>query len=57
MEGVSRSSLRPLVAYFLLTFAITWGLILGFLASKGFRLAEVTREDALLLFAFMLAGP
>jgi membrane protease YdiL (CAAX protease family) len=57
MDPVPRSSLRPLVAYFLLTFAITWGLILGFLGSKGFRLAEVTREDALLLFAFMLAGP
>src|SRR4051812_9924328 len=47
----------PLVAYFLLAYALTWGLILVFLASKGFRFSEIGATDALVLFPCMLVGP
>jgi membrane protease YdiL (CAAX protease family) len=51
------SPLRPLVAFVLLTYAITWGLILTFLASKGFQLADISLADGFVMFLFMLAGP
>jgi membrane protease YdiL (CAAX protease family) len=51
------SPTRPLVAYVVLTYAITWGLLLTFLASKGFRFADLSMGDALVMFLCMLAGP
>jgi membrane protease YdiL (CAAX protease family) len=51
------SPIRPLIAYVLLTFAITWGLILAFLTSKGFRLADISLGDGFVIFLCMLAGP
>src|SRR3954469_3693275 len=52
-----RSQRLQLLAYFGLTYAITWGLILAFLASKGFRLADISVADGFLMFLCMLAGP
>jgi membrane protease YdiL (CAAX protease family) len=48
---------RPLVAYFVLTFAITWLLILAFVASRSFRFETMSMSDGLLIFAFMCLGP
>src|SRR4051795_10985669 len=52
-----RSQRLQLLAYFGLTYAITWGLILAFLASKAFRLADISVADGFLMFLCMLAGP
>jgi membrane protease YdiL (CAAX protease family) len=52
-----RTPWRPLVAYFVLTFAITWLLILAFLASRSFRFETISVSDGLLLFGFMCLGP
>lgn len=51
------SSISPLVAFFLLTYAITWGLLLTFLASKGFRFEDISLSDGFVMFLCMLAGP
>ena len=51
------SPIRPLIAYVLLTYAITWGLILTFLASKDFRFADISLADGFVMFLCMLAGP
>jgi uncharacterized protein len=48
---------RPVFAYFGLAYAISWGLILGFLASKGFRFTDISLGDGFLMFLCMLAGP
>ena len=53
----SSSSFGPVVAFILLTYAITWGLILTFLASKGFRLADISLADGFVMLLCMLAGP
>jgi membrane protease YdiL (CAAX protease family) len=47
---------RPLFAYFVLTFAITWLLILAFLMSRSFRFQTISVSDGLLLFGFMCLG-
>jgi membrane protease YdiL (CAAX protease family) len=49
--------IRPLIAYFLLTYTITWGLLLAFLASKGFRFEDISLNDGFVMFLCMLAGP
>jgi uncharacterized protein len=51
------SPVRPLVAYSALAYAISWGLILTFLASKGFRFADISLGDGFVIFLCMLAGP
>jgi membrane protease YdiL (CAAX protease family) len=51
------STIRPLVAYFLLTYGITWGLLIAFLASKGFRFEDISLSDGFVMFLCMLAGP
>jgi len=51
------SPARPLIAYVVLAYAITWGLILAFLASKGFRFADISLGDGFVMFLCMLAGP
>jgi membrane protease YdiL (CAAX protease family) len=51
------SPIRPVIAYFLLTYGITWGLILTFLASEGFRFEDITLTDGFVMFLCMLAGP
>jgi membrane protease YdiL (CAAX protease family) len=48
---------RPVIAYFGLAYASSWGLILGFLASKGFRFTDVSLGEGFLIFLCMLAGP
>lgn len=53
----SRPGVWSLVAYFSLAFAITWGAILAFLASRSFAFDEITVNDGLLLFGFMCLGP
>ena len=51
------SPIRPLIAYFLLTYSITWGLLLAFLTSKGFRFEDISLNDGFVMFLCMLAGP
>jgi uncharacterized protein len=51
------SPIRPLIAYVLLTYAITWGLLLTFLASRDFQFAGLSLGDALVMVLCMLAGP
>ena len=51
------SPVRPLIAYFALTYAISWGLIFTFLASMGFRFSDMSLGDAFVIFLCMLAGP
>jgi membrane protease YdiL (CAAX protease family) len=51
------SPVRPLVAFFGLAYAISWGLILGLLASKGFRFSDISLGDGFVIFLCMLAGP
>lgn len=53
----SSSPTRPLATYFLLTYAISWGLILAFLAARGFRFTELSLADGLVILLCMLAGP
>ena len=54
----SRSaSWTPLIAYCVLAFAITWGAILAFLASRSFAFDTINVSDGLLLFGFMILGP
>jgi CAAX protease family protein len=48
---------RPLVAYFVLAFAITWLSIIAFLASRFFQFDTITVSDVLVLFGFMCLGP
>ncbi len=48
---------HQLVAFFVLAYAITWGSIFAFLASKGFRLDEFTLTDGVLIFLMMALGP
>ena len=56
-ERATPLPLRPLITYFALAYGITWGLILVFLASKGFRFADISLGDAFVIFLCMLAGP
>lgn len=51
------SPIRPLIAFFALAYVITWGLLLSFLASKGFQFAALSLSDALVMVLCMLAGP
>jgi len=51
------SPIRPLIAYVLLTYAISWGLLLTFLASKGFRFEDISLSDGFVMFLCMLVGP
>lgn len=57
MERDPMSPIRPLIAFFALAYAITWGLILVFLASKGFAFADISLADGFVIFLCMLAGP
>jgi membrane protease YdiL (CAAX protease family) len=50
-------SWAPLVAYFALAFAMTWGAILAFLASRSFQFDTISAGDGLVIFAFMCLGP
>jgi uncharacterized protein len=54
---MSTSSVRPLVAYFALAYAITWGGIFAVVASRGFDLAGLTTDDVALVALPMLLGP
>lgn len=54
---MNSSSVRPLVAYFALCYAISWGLILTFMASRGFQFADLSLGDGFVLLLCMLAGP
>jgi membrane protease YdiL (CAAX protease family) len=47
----------PLVAYFVLAFAITWLSIIAFVASRSFQFDTFTAGDGLVLFGFMCLGP
>jgi CAAX protease family protein len=47
----------PLVAYVALAFAITWGALLAFLASRSFQFETIGTSDGLVLFGFMIIGP
>ena len=57
MDTRVTSPLRPLISYFALAYGITWGLILAFLASKGFRFGDISVGDGFAMFLCMLAGP
>jgi membrane protease YdiL (CAAX protease family) len=46
-----------LPSYFVLTYGITWGGILAYLASLGFELSRIGATEALVIFGFMAAGP
>ncbi|MBI5301955.1 MAG: CPBP family intramembrane metalloprotease [Chloroflexi bacterium] len=48
---------HQLASYFVLAYGITWGSVLGFLASKGFRFDAIQMQDALVIFFWMIAGP
>ena len=48
---------NPLTSYFALAYGITWGGILIFLASKGFQVATLQFQDALVIFLMMFLGP
>jgi uncharacterized protein len=48
---------RPLATYFVLAYAITWGAIFLFLASRGFDLASIQMAEGLIIFLLMLLGP
>jgi len=48
---------NPLISYFALAYGITWSGILIFLASKGFQLASLQFQDALVMFLLMFLGP
>jgi hypothetical protein len=48
---------NPLTSYFVLAYGITWGGILIFLASKGFQVATLQFQDALVIFLMMFLGP
>jgi membrane protease YdiL (CAAX protease family) len=56
-NGSRRAAWRPLVAFFVFAFAITWLLILAFLAARSFRFDTISMSDGLLLFGFMCLGP
>jgi membrane protease YdiL (CAAX protease family) len=56
-QSRQRSSLRPLVVFFVLAFAITWLSILAFVASRSFGFDNITASDGLVIFAFMCLGP
>lgn len=57
MTVVSWFQRHPLLGYFALTFAISWGGILIVLAASGFTLAKLTPAETGLLFVLMLLGP
>jgi uncharacterized protein len=48
---------HPLLGYFTLTFAISWGGILMILVSRGFDLSAMQPQEAGLILAAMLLGP
>jgi membrane protease YdiL (CAAX protease family) len=52
-----RTAWTPLVAYFVLAFAITWLSIIAFLGTRSFRFDTISTSDGLLLFGFMCLGP
>jgi uncharacterized protein len=54
---INRSPARPVIAFVALAYVISWGLILAFLASKGFRLTDISQADGFVIFLCMLAGP
>lgn len=47
----------PLLSYFVLAYAITWGGILIFLASTGFDFASIGLREGLIIFGLMILGP
>lgn len=48
---------HPLLSYFALAYAITWGGILIFLASIGFQFAAIQMPEGLVIFGLMILGP
>jgi uncharacterized protein len=48
---------RPLLGYFALAFAISWGGIVTILAARGFDLSAMQSKEAGLVLAAMLLGP
>src|ERR671923_450782 len=56
-DAVSTIRRHPLPSYFVLTYGITWGGILAYLASLGFELSRIGATEALVIFGFMAAGP
>lgn len=48
---------HPLTGFFVLAYGITWGSILAFLASKGFRTDAFTLSDGVIIFLMMALGP
>jgi uncharacterized protein len=54
-----RNSLQrhPLLVFYALAFAISWGPILTIMASTGFDLSQLNSIEGALLFAAMLLGP
>jgi uncharacterized protein len=48
---------HPLIAYFVLAFAIAWGIIFIVAGSKGFRADTLQLPDIMLMFLGMLLGP
>jgi membrane protease YdiL (CAAX protease family) len=51
------AGLRPLISYFLMAYAITWGGILLYLWTLGFAFDRVGTPEALVIFGLMLTGP
>jgi CAAX protease family protein len=52
-----RSAWEPVLAYFVLAYAITWLSIIAFVASRSFRFDTLSASDGLVLFGFMCLGP
>jgi membrane protease YdiL (CAAX protease family) len=48
---------HPLISYFALAYAITWGGILLFLASIGFQFSAIQMQEGLIIFGLMILGP
>jgi uncharacterized protein len=48
---------RQLVAYFALTYGLTWGAILAYLATLSFDFAALRTEQLMVMLVIMLAGP
>jgi membrane protease YdiL (CAAX protease family) len=48
---------HPLLSYFVLAYAITWGGILIFLVSIGFQFAAIQMQEGLIIFGLMILGP
>lgn len=48
---------HPVVAYFVLAYALAWGVILVVAGSKGFRADRFQLPDVMLMFLAMIIGP